>query len=223
MSDGGDAGGGAGAGAGTGRPSFPSLGGVARGALSRPSWWGVDRVVLERKVLAIAPQFMVFDAEGALLLFCQQKLLALKEDLRVYADETKQVELLTIKARQIIDFSAAYDVVDARTGDKVGVLRRRGLKSLVRDEWQLCDADEQPFGTLRETGAALLRRFLPIPQRFQLALGDDVVGVIKQSWNPFVLKAEMDLSADTMRRLDRRLALAAGLLLMAIDRRQASI
>ncbi|MCC6998778.1 MAG: hypothetical protein IT370_29470 [Deltaproteobacteria bacterium] len=221
MSDGGDPG--PGPGPGPGRPSFPSLGGVARGALSRPSWWGVDRVVLERKVLAIAPQFMVFDAEGALLLFCQHKLLTLKEDLRVYADETRKTELLTIKARQIIDFSAAYDVVDTRTGDKVGVLRRRGLKSLVRDEWQLCDADDRPFGKLQETGAALLRRLLPIPQRFQLQLGDEVVGVIKQSWNPFVFKAEMDLSLDTMGRLDRRLALAMGLLLMAIDRRQTSI
>ena len=48
------------------------------------------------------------------------------------------------------------------------------------------------------------------------------VAAIKQAWNPIVFKAEMDLSADHARRLDRRLAMAAGILLMAIEGRQSS-
>jgi len=203
---------------------YQSLGGVAKGALALNTWWHVDKVVMRRKVLAIAPQFHIFDMSGAMLLYCHQKLFKLKEDIRVYADESKQTEILTIKARSIIDFSAAYDVVDAQTQERVGVLRRRGWKSILRDEWHILDAGEQHIGTLQESGAAWLRRVLSfLPQRYELRLGEEVVGHIRQYWNPFVFKAEMDLGADALRRLDRRLALAAGLLLMAIDRRQNQV
>ena len=48
-----------------------------------------------------------------------------------------QVELLSIQARQIIDFSAAYDVYDGSTGSKVGALKRKGMKSILRDECEI--------------------------------------------------------------------------------------
>jgi hypothetical protein len=192
-------------------------------ALARPVWWAVDRVLLRRKVLAIAPQYHVYDPQGGLLLYVHQKLFALREDIRVYSDESKQWEILTIKARQIIDFSAAYDVVDAQQQVKVGVLRRRGFRSILRDDWEILDPYDQPIGRVREAGAALLRRiFNFIPQRFEIFLGTTPVGRVKQHFNPFVFKATMDLSGDPQRTLDRRLALAAGVLLMAIEGRQRS-
>ena len=45
-------------------------------------------------------------------MFSEQKMFRLREDIRVYSDESKSQEVLSIKARQILDFSAAYDVVD---------------------------------------------------------------------------------------------------------------
>jgi hypothetical protein len=53
-----------------------------------------------------------------LLLFSEQKMFKLREDIRVYSDEAKTQEVLAIKARQIMDFSAAYDVVESATGQK---------------------------------------------------------------------------------------------------------
>jgi uncharacterized protein YxjI len=192
-------------------------------ALARPVWWAVDRVLLRRKVLAIAPQFQIFDEQGGLLLYCRQKIFKLKEDIRVYADDSQTHEILTIKARSIIDFSASYDVFDAQQRVQVGALRRRGLRSILRDTWEILDANDQVLGKVEETGFALLRRFLAIfPQRFRITLGPTIVGHIKQSFNPFVFKAWMDLSPDPQRVLDRRLAMAAGLLLMAIEGRQKS-
>jgi hypothetical protein len=189
--------------------------------LARPVWWAVDRVVLRRKVIAIAPQFEIYDERGALLLYCRQKLLSLKEDIRVYADRDRQHEIMTIRARQIIDFSAAYDVVDTQQDVKVGALRRRGLRSIVRDKWEILDPTDQLIGQVEETGSALLRRILTfLPQRFAITVGQHRAGIVKQSWSPFVFKAWMDLSADGPRNLDRRLAMAAGLLLMAIEGRQ---
>jgi hypothetical protein len=149
------------------------------------------------------------------------KLFKFKEDIRVYSDRSKQHEIMTIKARQIIDFSAAYDVVDTQQNVKVGALRRKGWKSLFRDSWEILDIEDNVIGYATETGNALLRRFINIiPQRFSIELGPEVVGRIRRSWNPFVFKADVDFTMDPERKLDRRLAMATALLLMAIEGRQ---
>lgn len=41
--------------------------------------------------------------------------------------------------------------------------------------------------------------------------------MFKQNFNPFVTKLSLDFSTDTERRLDRRLGLAAAVLLCAIE------
>jgi len=189
---------------------------------SNRAWWEHDVVLLRRKVLAIAPVFQVFDQQGGPLLYCQQKLFKLKEDIRVYSDDTKTKEMLTIKARSVLDFSAAYDVFDSQTQEKIGALRRKGFTSLVRDEWQILDLSDNVVGKVQEDGLFWLRRLLTnlVPQGFSIDLGGTRVGAIKQAFNPFVFKATMDLSLDKERKLDRRIALAAGILLMAIEGRQ---
>jgi len=61
------------------------------------------------------------------------KAFKLKEDIRLYANEDMQAELLLIQARRVLDISSEYDVTDSQTGEKVGVLKRKGLKSIVRE------------------------------------------------------------------------------------------
>src|SRR5512143_240359 len=116
--------------------------------------------LLKRQTLALTGKFRFYDPSGNLVMFSEQKMFRLREDIRVYADEQKQAEVLMIKARQILDFSAAYDVIDSATNAKVGVLRRKGWKSLLRDEWEILDAQDQPVGTLFEDSVplAMLRR-----------------------------------------------------------------
>jgi hypothetical protein len=180
--------------------------------------FALDQYLARRKVLTLfAPKFHIYDAFGHLVAFVEQKAFKLKEDITVFADEEKQRPLLRIQARQIIDFSAAYDVVDMSTQQKVGALRRKGLKSLLRDEWILLDLLQEDSQLL-----ATLRRFLSklIPQRYHIWLDGQEAGRIHQHFNPFVLKHDVDLRADTGRRLDRRLALAAVVLLLAIEGRQ---
>jgi len=192
--------------------------------LARPIWWQHDRVLMRRKVFAIAPVFQIFDMQGGSLLYCQQKLFKLKEDIRIYSDETKQHEILTIKARNIIDFSACYDVIDAQSQQKVGALRRKGWSSIIRDEWEVLDVNDGVIGKVQEDGLWWLRRLITalVPHKFSLNICGHKVGEVRQFFNPFIFKAEMDLTADTNRLFDRRLALATGILLMAIEGRQKS-
>jgi hypothetical protein len=149
----------------------------------------------------------------------------LKEDIRLYSDETKSQELLQIKARQIIDFSAAYDVIDSATGQKIGAMRRKGFRSMVRDEWDMMDASDLVIGKLFEDNIsqALLRRFLLgsfLPQNYDISMGEQRVGDLKQRFNLLRYELILDFSMDPMRLLDRRLGIAAGILLAAIEGRQ---
>jgi uncharacterized protein YxjI len=184
-----------------------------------------DRYLLKRQVFALAGKFRFFDPSGRLVLFSEQKMFKLREDIRVYSDESKTQEVLMIKARQIIDFSAAFDVVDSATGQKVGALRRKGLASILRDEWEVLDVSDNVIGKLFEDsmGMALLRRFLTnlVPQNYDITMGTDRVADLKQAFNPFAYQLNIDFSMDISKRLDRRLGLAAGILLAAIEGRQS--
>ncbi len=79
--------------------------------------------LLKRQFFALTGKLRLYSPQGQLVLFVEQKLLKLKEDIRVYSDETKSREVFLIKARTIIDFSAAYDIIDAADGSTVGTLR----------------------------------------------------------------------------------------------------
>ena len=186
-----------------------------------------DNYLLKRQVLALTGKFRVYDPNDNLVLFCQQKMFKLKEDIRIYADENKTQELLYIKARQILDFSAAYDVVDSQSDTKVGVLRRKGFRSMLRDEWQVLDAYDQPIGILLEDNMsrALLRRFILgrlLPQSYDLLINDIVVAEMKQRFHLFRYNLDLDFSMDSNRTLDHRLGIAAAILLGTIEGKQES-
>ena len=186
-----------------------------------------DRYSLKRQAFALTGRFRIYDPANNLVLFSEQKMFRLREDIRVYADEAKTQEVLMIKARQIVDFSAAYDVIDTSTGSKAGALRRKGLRSLLRDEWELLDSGDNVIGQLFEDsmGLALLRRFLLgslLPQNYDLTIGGQRAGDLRQVFNLFAYRLELDFSMDAARSLDRRLGIAAGILLAAIEGKQRS-
>lgn len=183
-----------------------------------------DHYVIRKKFINIlGAQFYVLDPQGRQLGYCRQKAFRLKEDIRIYADEQQSHELLAIRARQMIDFGAAYDVVDPATGQKVGALRRKGFASLLRDSWEVLDANDQLLASVTEDSMAmaLLRRFLSnlIPQSFHLDIGGETQVVYKQNFNPFILTLNVILRPGARTLIDPRLALAAGVLLAAIEGR----
>lgn len=172
-------------------------------------------------------KFWIYGPDGSTQFYVERKAFKLKEDIKVFSDESKNEVLLSIKARQILDISATYDVTDEVSGEKVGALRRKGLKSIIRDEWLILDANDNETGLVQEdSGAmALIRRFMPmgqwIPQTYHLKVNDQMVGKIKQHFNPFVLKYDVDFSHDTQGMLDRRLGIVATVMMLAIEGRQA--
>ncbi|MGE8720477.1 hypothetical protein ACO2KH_04010 [Leptospira terpstrae] len=171
-------------------------------------------------------EIRIFDeTKSNLLFFVKQKAFKLKEDITVYADETKTKELLKIKARSVIDFSAIYDVIDVSTNQTIGALRRKGFKSILKDAWEILDTKDQVIGSIDEDSVfkAILRRFLTnlIPQSFFISLNNKQVGLLKQTFNPFVPQFNIDFSSDTTNALDRKLGIAIVILLQIIEGRQS--
>jgi uncharacterized protein YxjI len=181
--------------------------------------------LISRKFLQlVGGTFRIFDPSGNQVFYSKMKAFKLREDIRLYTGEDMATEVLTIAARQIIDFSAIYDVVDAATREKVGALRRKGLKSIIKDEWILLDPNDRELGLLQEDNMllALVRRFLInlIPQKYHGVINNQTVCVMKQNFNPFTMKINLDLSQNSSGLLDPRLAIAAAVLLCAIEQKQ---
>ena len=185
------------------------------------------RYLLKRQAIALTGKFRFYDPNGTQVMFSEQRMFRLREDIRVYSDESKTQEVLSIKARQIMDFSASYDVVDTAMNQKVGVLRRKGLRSLLRDEWEILDANDRVVGLLFEDsiGLALLRRLVLgswLPQNYDMTFGETRVGDLRQNFNLFRYELNLDFSMDVSRLLDRRLGIAAGILLAAVEGKESS-
>jgi uncharacterized protein YxjI len=189
--------------------------------------FGQSRYMIRKKFFKLfGGAFHIYDEAGNVVLYSKMKAFKLKEDLRVFTGEDMQEEVFSIKARNILDISATYDVTESATGQKLGALRRKGLKSILRDEWLILDANDQEVGTIQEDSMmlALVRRFLSnlVPQTFQGTVGGTPVFTFRQRFNPFIPKIDLDYSLDTSGKLDRRLGIAAAVLLSAIEGRQQS-
>lgn len=186
------------------------------------------RLVARKNFFSFLHQwFEIRDQQGNVLLYTKMRAFKLREDIRVLGPD-KQSELFSMRARQILDFGATYDVTDSASGQKLGALRRKGLKSMFKDEWLILDVNDQEIGKIEEDsgGLAILRRFLGgvvnlfAPQQHLGFIGGSQVLNFQQTRNPFITMTYLDFSMDSGSLLDRRLGLAAAVLFCAIEGKQ---
>jgi uncharacterized protein YxjI len=197
-----------------------------------------DRFLLRQRIRPIINQYEFSlageDGEaGPPVLFVEQKRFAFKEDIRFYTDDSKQVEVMRIKARQRFDPRARYDITEA-AGVKIGEIQKVFGKSLLRSTYAVFDAagNEVATASERSLAVALFRRliglvpyvevvadWLPIPYHFDFKAGDELLGT--HTRQAFKLRDvyTIDLSPDTERRLDRRLVLATAVGMDALQAR----
>ena len=166
----------------------------------------------------------ILDEQGNLVLFAKRRALRLREKIEAFEDESQTRPALRIQTESILDLGATYVVTDARSGETVGMARRRFMRSMLRDHWDLMDAGGNPLGEAQEDSMALalLRRLLAdfIPQRFHVQVGGRTVAELRQRWNPFLFRADLRMEAGGDAMLDPRLLLGLAILLMVIEGRQ---
>ncbi len=133
--------------------------------------------------------FEVRDPSGQLCMFVQHKLFTFKDEWNIFTDASMRQSLVRVKAREAIAVNLTTDVFDANTGQVVGTVRSKGLKSIVRDTWEVLDpASGAVVGELVEDSNGMVRRMLPsffgmpiIPGQWHLALHGQPVMQIEET------------------------------------------
>lgn len=106
-------------------------------------------IELSFKLLALASQIYVRDANGVLVGYVKQKLFKLKEDINIFADESQTQLRFNIKADRILDFSANYCFTDP-SGRRLGSIRRKGMRSIWKANYQISDGAANHVMTINE-------------------------------------------------------------------------
>ena len=156
-----------------------------------------EQYTIRRKFWKIfGASFFIDNAEGQTVGFCKQKAFKIREDIRIFTDETQSKELIRISTRSVWDISGTYEIFDAE-GTKLGAVKRKGIRStFIRDEWDMLSAEGAVIGTMKEdsTWKAILRRMHEIvaafmPQSFHLKdpAGNELA-VMRQHFNPFLYR-----------------------------------
>ena len=156
---------------------------------------------------------------GGPIAYVRQKRMAIKEDIRFFADEEETEEVFRIKARRMLEIGGNYDVTTP-DGQRIGVLQKVFGRSLFRSTWRILDEQENVLATGQERSLflAIARRlidfvpyvggYIPIPYNFELndPEGKRMGGMDRK----FQIRDKylLDLSDDHDRRIDRRLAVA---------------
>jgi hypothetical protein len=194
-----------------------------------------DRFLVDQLIRPVANLYRVTPLAigdtpaGGPVAFVRQKKLAIKEDIRFYADENETQELFRLKARSMLDVGGSrYDVLDG--DERIGFLRHKFRESLLRSTWHIGGPDEEEVGIARErsTAGAIARRvvdfvpyvgaYVPIPYNFEILVDGKVVGAMDRKFkvrDQYVL----DLAGDREKTIDRRVAVALAVGLDALQNR----
>ena len=187
-------------------------------------------LIRERIFKLLGNAFHIYSPTGNVVGYCKQKAFRMKEDLRIYGSESCSDEIMLIKARNIVDFGATYEV-SLPDGTPLGSFTRKGFtSSFMRAHWLVNDENERAVGELVEQGGALtvMRRLLgPLcllfPETVLLSRLDSGAEIarFRTTRNLFTKSIGVSIQKDD-RQLDELLILAAGCLLCAFEKRDRS-
>ncbi len=121
------------------------------------------------KLLALAPQIYIRDANGQLKLYVKQQMFKLKEAVTVYEDDGQKNAMYTMKADRILDFGATYMLADT-AGNSLGSVKRRGARSIWKATFDIYEG---------ETHALTIEEENPWMRVLQAVLGQiPIVGMV---------------------------------------------
>ena len=192
-----------------------------------------DVFLLRQRFAPVVNRYEFTLPTGEPVMFVEQKRFTFKEDIRFFADDSKEVEVMRLKARQRFDPRARYDVTDA-AGATIGQIQKVFGKSLLRSTYGLFDAAGEETAQANEKSfvVALLRRavgfvpfigdfsdWLPIPYHFEFRRDGELLGTNTRQSFKLADTYTIDLTPDSERTLDRRLVLAIAVGMDALQAR----
>jgi hypothetical protein len=195
----------------------------------------MSRLVVRQKHTMMVNRYTIHpvdDAgnEGPPIAPAQQKRLALKEQVKFYADEERTRPVFGFQARSSLDLGTTYDVTDA-DGGLIGWFKKEFRKSLTRSTWRMGipALDLEAVGSERSGAVALIRRIwnllaedLPGPWRFHFDFRTPDGTLVMSSDRRGALRDVYDLelpATPSGSRVDWRVGAAMGVALDALQSR----
>jgi hypothetical protein len=159
----------------------------------------------------------VLDQAKKTLMTAHFKPFKLKEQATVHAGRDSVSPILSIQQKNILDAAGRYDISDPNSGEPIGSVKRKALRSIIRDTWELFNTKQQVVGTVempsfwRDWLNTLLTKFV-VPKRYDVkTVTGESIATIQESRQPFVSKFRVHIDRFTP-EIDPRLMTAAGLL-----------
>ncbi len=197
---------------------------------------GLDRFFVQQKFTPLVNRYRVSmlaadgNSEGAPLVQVQQKRLKIREQIDIFGDDGRNELVLQLKAKSVFEMRGRSEVRLA-DGTLIGQLQKEFGKSLLRSTWEILDPAGRIVATAEESSMfiAILRRVwgqIPVvgavpfmlPFHFDISVDGRPVGSYRRIWS-LLDRYVMDLSGDTEKRVDRRVAVAFAIALDALQSR----
>jgi len=147
-----------------------------------------DSFRVDMKIMHVGYSYYIYDAWERKIAFAFMKPLKLKEDIRIFTDDSKTNEIMSIQQEQVMDFMGKFDVWDSQSRQFLGLLNRKAAKSFLRDTWSIKNYNRQDVGEIKEDsqGMAIVRRFMPfgnfIPNASFIKYQGSDVAVIREKF-----------------------------------------
>lgn len=178
-----------------------------------------NEFVIDQKLISIGKKYIIKNKKRDRVAYCERESF-FKEGLTVYDDENKQKQLFSIRQISLTKFTGLFEVLDAED-EVVGYLRRKGVKSLVRDEWVILEEKKNEIGTAKSDyllkDLARMKYFRSIPYRYEIIQQGKKIGVYKQRFTLLKRSYKLQMKKDTEQKIDRRLLLSLSICLDAVE------
>ena len=196
-----------------------------------------DRFFVNQRRLSLKEKYYVYDEHGTGLFYVERPFQWWgRRDIIIYEDDSKRAPVVFITQDHLWEiFQRNYTVADVDR-QVLARLSRNNFKSLFRRAWNIVQTNEATLMTAREDSVLLaaIRRIVDlipyvallggmIKTDFHLLTVDSAgderkIGEFTRRISVFD-KYVLDLSEDSERQLDRRVALAVGILLDTAEKR----
>ncbi len=178
------------------------------------------KYLIKAKIFDIMSTWTIYNSKNEEVFYCKQKF-SLRTDIHIFTDKSKQEKALTVKTKNIIDICSTYDIIDDKMGIKIGSVKENFKSLFSRNEWTIKDKDGREIGKIQEDSLilALLRRYILgrlIPATYYIFIGTKKVAIFKKLFRLIGRRTSLDFSLDTENLFDKRIGIAAALLLCTV-------
>lgn len=118
--------------------------------------------LIRQKIRMVANEYTIETMDGQVMGYARQKVMALKERVTFYTDQSMQVPVFSFQARNVLDFKSVCDVFD-HAGVQIGYFQKDVAASFMRTTWNIHCSSGRYTGQERSTVGAILRRFTDLP------------------------------------------------------------